>query len=231
MQCVILCGGFATRLGDLCKFVPKSMLVFNNKPFLSLQLELLKKNGIKNIVLLTGHLEEQIINYFGKGKKFKVNIRYSKGNQYYGTGFALKRAKKLLEKEFCVLYGDSYLPINYKKVINFFDLREELALMTVFKNNDKYDKSNVDVKNGFVINYDLDAKKSNHKHLYIDYGFSIFRRKALNLVPKDTNYKLGQLFKDLALRHQLLAFEVKERFYEIGSFAGINDLKKLLEGE
>lgn len=228
MQIVILSGGKGTRLYPLTKKNPKSMIKFKEKFFFEYQIELLKKNQIKEIVLCVGIHSDKIIKYFGNGDKFGISIKYSiEQNKLLGTGGALKRAEHLLEKKFMVMYGDSYLPIDFKEVFDFFAKSEKLGLMTVFKNNNKFDKSNVEQKNGKIITYDKSGKSSNLE--YIDYGLLAFQKKSLELISKNKEIDISFLISKLIKKNQIVSFEVFQRFYEIGSFQGIKDFKNNLK--
>ena len=135
MQVVILAGGMATRLGDLTRGHPKSLLKIQDKPVLEYQLELLRKAAIGDVVLCLGHLGKQIERYFGDGNRFGVNIRYSIEDKPLGTAGALRNAMGLLDDIFFCLYGDSYLPVNFLDVMRYFSSQNKLALMTVFNNH------------------------------------------------------------------------------------------------
>lgn len=226
MQAVILAGGKAKRLGSLTKKTPKSMILINEKPFLEYQIRLLKRNGIKNIVLCVGHLSEAIRKYFGTGRRFGVSIKYSKdGKKLLGTGGALKRAEKLLNDEFFVMYGDSYLPINFRLVFKKFKKSKKLGLMTVYKNRNKYDKSNVALSGGDVKKYDKNRSRNME---YIDYGLSVLSREALADVKKGKAVSLETILKKLVKEKELAAHKVTKRFYEVGSFSGLEDFEKLV---
>jgi NDP-sugar pyrophosphorylase family protein len=228
MQIVILCGGKATRLYPLSKRIPKSIIKINGKPFLEYQLELLKKNGIFDMIFCTGHKGEQIEKYFGDGGRFGVKIRYSREKEkLLGTGGALKKAESLLDEIFFVTYGDSYLPFNFKKSIDYFDKFDKLGLMTVFKNCGKYEPSNVEVKENLVKSYS--KKRKTKKMKYIDYGVSIFRKKALEFLAKNQVYDLAKLHQILIRKRQLLAFESKIRFYTIGSFRELEEFENYIK--
>ena len=137
IQVVILAGGLATRLGNLTRNQPKSMVKVWGKPFLEYQLEVLRRGGIEDIILCIGHMGEQIERHFGNGSKYGVNIEYSTEDKLLGTAGALKKAEALLNGRFFTMYGDSYLFLDFSLVMSYFESRNKLALMTVYKNYDR----------------------------------------------------------------------------------------------
>lgn len=206
------------------------MIKIEGKPFLEHQLDLLKKNKIKNILLCIGYKGEQIKEYLGNGKKFGVKIRYSQEkNKLLGTGGALKNAESLLEGNFLVMWGDSYLPFDFQGAIKFFKEFNKLGLMTVYKNCNKYEPSNVEVEGNLVKVYS--KKRKTKKMKYIDYGVSIFKKEALKYIPKNKVYDLSKLNQLLIKKKQLLAFPVKKRFYQIGTFEGIDAFRKYIKNK
>ena len=227
MQMVILCGGLATRLRSLTKDTPKSMIQIKSKPFLEYQIEELKRHSITDIVLCVGYLSDQIEKHFGNGEKFGVNICYSSDKKNpLGPIGALKKAEQLLKDTFFIIYGDSYVFVDFNKVYSYFQEQNKLALMVVYQNFDRYDTSNLIVKNGRVIRY---GGQNTKDMTYVDYGVSLFRKKTLNNVPKDTFYSTNDLFSDLIKQKELLAFEVKKRFYHIGTPEALAEFKKYIE--
>jgi NDP-sugar pyrophosphorylase family protein len=228
MQLVILAGGLATRLFPLTSKVPKSMLEINKRPFLEYQLELLKEYEIKDVLLCLGYKGELIKNYFGDGKKFGVNLSYSyDGEKLLGTAGALKKAYKLLNDNFLLMYGDSYLPYDYWKIEEAFKNSEKLSLMVVHKNQNRFDKSNILIADDLVKVYDKTLKGENLE--YIDAGLSILKKEVLSLVPEDEPFDLQELYKTLISEQEMLAYEVKQRFYQIGSLEGLEEFKNLVE--
>ena len=224
MQVVILAGGFATRLGNLTKDRPKSMVEVQGKPFLEYQLDMLKKGGVNNIVLCLSHMWEQIERYFVDGRSYGVNIKYSIEDRLLGTAGALKKAEVLLDDIFFTMYGDSYLFLNFSRVKSYFENQNKLALMTVYKNYDQYDKSNTVVDGNLVKKFS--KKEKTEDMAYIEYGANIFRKEVFKMIPENQFYSLDDLFPRLIAMEELLAFEVTERFYEIGSPQGLKDFKK-----
>ena len=227
MQVAILAGGLASRLGDLAKNQPKSMLKVLGRPFLEYQLELLRKGGIRSAVLCIGHMGGQIERHFGNGSKYGVNIEYSFEDKLLGTAGALKKAEGLLHDVFFTMYGDSYLFLDFSLAMSCFKSYNKLALMTVYKNYDQHDRSNTIVEGDLVKRYSKREKSEDMN--YIDYGAHIFRKKALDMVPENQLYSLEDLFTCLIERQELLAFEVKERFYEIGSPQGLKEFKEYIQ--
>jgi NDP-sugar pyrophosphorylase family protein len=218
MQAVILAGGLATRLGELSRDRPKSMIPVCGRPFLAHQLDFLRAGGIDEVVLCVGHLKDQIIEHFGDGRDYGVSIRYSSEDRLLGTAGALKNAEALLRQAFFTIYGDSYLLMDFPVVMTNFLDRHKLALMTVLRNDDRYDRSNTAIDGGLVTRYD---KKNRAGLSYIDYGANLFRREALDLIPAGVPYPMEAFLPRLIEKGELAAYEVTERFYEIGSAKGL----------
>ena len=224
MQVAILAGGLATRLRPLTEEMPKSLIRIQGRPFLEYQLEFLNRGGVEDIVLCVGYLGEQIERYFGNGNRFGVRIRYShEGDSLLGTAGALKKSEGLLEDPFFAMYGDSYLLLNFSKVMSFFKSQDKLALMTAYKNYDRYDRSNTSIEGNLVKQYSKRAKAEGM--VYIDYGANIFRKRALELIPENQPYALEDLFPKLIEKKELLAYETEQRFFQIGSPDGLEEFK------
>ncbi len=224
MQIVVLAGGRGTRLRPLTDELPKSMIPILGKPFLQHQIELFKRNGITDIVLCVGYLADKIKDYFGDGSRIGVRIRYSVEKEgLLGTAGALRKAGPLLQDVFFLTYGDSYLRLGYASVMEGFRSSGTLGLMAVYRNFDRYDKSNVVVEAGFVKAYD--KREPTAEMTYIDYGLSALRRAALTLIPSDTVVDLQDFYKALIDCRQLLAYEAQEHFYEIGSPRGLEEFR------
>jgi N-acetyl-alpha-D-muramate 1-phosphate uridylyltransferase len=221
IQIAILTGGLATRLGELTKNRPKSLVEILNKPFLAYQLELLRAKGIADVVLCIGHLGGQIKETFGDGHKYGVRISYSIEDRPLGTAGALKNAASLLGNIFFVMYGDSYLFLDFQKILTYFISQNKLGLATVYSNHNLYDKSNMAINGNMIVKYSKTEKTNDM--VYIDYGASIFKKEMLQLIPDDHFYSLEDIFVRLIEMKQLIAFEVNNRFYEIGSPQGLSD--------
>lgn len=228
MQVIILAGGMGTRLGSLTKGLPKSLVPIHGKPFLEYQLECLKTNGIRDIVLCIGHLGAQIKERFGDGSSFGVNISYSTEDKLLGTAGAIKKAEPLLEETFYTMYGDSYLFLDFKEVMKFFKANNKLALMTVYKNHNLYDRSNTAITENLVKKYS--KTDITPEMIYIDYGVNVFRKQALSLIQENQYCSLESIFPQLIEANELLAYEVKERFYEIGSISGMKEFTNYIGG-
>ncbi len=227
MQVAILAGGLATRLKPLTDNMPKSLISVQGKTFLEYQLEFLKAGGVTDIVICAGHLGDQIEKFCCDGTEFGVSIKYShEGNKLLGTAGALKKATPLLEDEFFVMYGDSYLFLDFSKLMCYFKNQNKLALMTVYRNRGRYDKSNTVVEGNLVRQYSKQAKTGTTD--YIDYGANILRKQALEPVPAELPYSLEDLFPLLIARDELLAYKVNERFYQIGSPEGLAEFREYI---
>jgi NDP-sugar pyrophosphorylase family protein len=225
----ILAGGFATRLGKISKNTPKSLIEIKNKAFLDWQIQLLIEQGYDEIVMCISHLAEKIMLHIGDGKKYGVRIRFSMdGALPAGTGGALRKALPLLGENFAVIYGDSFLPIDYSAVEKKFIESNCDALMTVYKNENAHDRSNVNYSNSKI--FDYNKFNANPSMQYIDYGLTYFKSEVFDSPPGLEPFDLSVLFSNLSKSGRLSGFEVYERFYEIGSTSGLRDFRAYLEG-
>jgi len=226
----ILAGGLATRLRPITERVPKVLVPVAGRPFLAHQLALLRRQGIQRAVLCLGHLGEMVQRDFGDGAAHGVRLEYAfDGPVLLGTGGALKRALPLLGEKFFVLYGDSYLPIDLAPIAERFEQSGKAGLMTVYRNEGRYDASNVVFAGGEIRVYDKEQRLPEMHH--IDYGFSLFRARAFAEWPADQAFDLAAVMHRLVAQQQLAGYEVTERFYEIGSHAGLAELEALLSRE
>ncbi len=223
----VLAGGLATRLRPVTEKIPKSLVPVAGKPFLAHQLELLRSRGIRRVVLCVGYLGGMIQHDFGDGSAFGVRLDYSfDGPQLLGTGGAIKRALPLLGDDFFVLYGDSYLPVEYCPVAEFFRRSGKLGCMTVYRNEGRYDTSNVVFRDGEIAVYDKKNRVPEMRH--IDYGLSVFKAAVFDMYVPDQPFDLAEVMGKLVREKQLAGYEVHERFYEMGSPAGLAELERLL---
>jgi NDP-sugar pyrophosphorylase family protein len=196
-------------------------------PFLAHQLRLLHSAGLRRIIICAGYLGEKIEAEFGDGASFDLHIEYSfDGPRLLGTGGALKRALPLLGDRFFVLYGDSYLPIDYRKAALAFALGNKTGLMTVYRNQGRWDASNVQFEAGRILRYD--KKQRTPEMLHIDYGLGLLRAEALASWPDNEPFDLADVYRGLLTENQLSGHEVTERFYEIGSTEGLAELDAFL---
>jgi NDP-sugar pyrophosphorylase family protein len=225
----ILAGGFATRLRPITEKIPKLLVEVAGEPFFSHQIRLLKQQNLTHIVLCVGYLGERIVEAYGDGSKWGVKIEYAfDGPKLLGTGGALIAALPWLGEAFYVLYGDSYLPIDYRAVGDVFLRSGRLGLMTVYENHGRYDTSNVWFEDGEIKRYDKQARVPAMHH--IDYGLGVFRPAAFDGFPRDTVVDLAEVQQSLLARRQLAGCEIRRRFYEIGSHEGLKELDALLKG-
>jgi NDP-sugar pyrophosphorylase family protein len=224
----ILAGGLATRLRPITEKIPKSLVPLAGRPFLAHQLELLCARGIRRAVLCVGHLGEMIQREFGRGEKFGIELDYSfDGPKLLGTGGAIKRALPMLGEEFFALYGDSYLPADYARVADFFHQSGKPGLMTLFRNDGKFDASNVVFADGEIKIYDKTKRLPQMRH--IDYGLSLFKASVFEPYPADQEFDLAEVLGKLVREKQLAGYEIRERFYEMGSPTGLAELEILLK--
>jgi len=223
----ILAGGLATRLRPATDKIPKALLTVAREPFLVHQLRLLRSEGFRKIVLCVGYLGELIEAKIGDGKRLGLQIDYSfDGPTLLGTGGALKGAIPKLGEHSLVIYGDSYMPVDYFAIIEAFVRSGKPALMTVFKNEGRWDASNVWFEAGKIRRYDKRLRMAEMRH--IDYGIAVLNADVFTSFPDNQPFDLADVYSRLISRNQMVAYEVKQRFYEIGSPEGLAELDSLL---
>ena len=218
----ILAGGMATRLRPITQTIPKALVEVAGQPFVVRQLRYLAAQGIARVVLCVGHLGDQIEAVVGNGSEFGLGIAYSfDGPKLLGTGGALRQALPLLGEHFFVLYGDSFLPVDFGLIQQAFTASRRAALMTVLRNGDRWDKSNVLFLNGQLVEYNKHAPRPGME--YIDYGLGVLAASTLQDYVSDQVFDLADVYHRLSSSGELAGYEVFTRFYEIGSHAGLRE--------
>jgi N-acetyl-alpha-D-muramate 1-phosphate uridylyltransferase len=227
---VILAGGLATRLHPVTKRFPKALIEINGRPFIDYQLHLLKTQGLTDIIMCLGHEGKQVEDHLGSGEKIGMKIRYSyDGPTLLGTGGAVRKTLALATDPFFVTYGDAYLRDNYPAILRYFkELNETrtpkaVALMTVYRNENQHDRSNVVFSDGVLKVYDKRAQTSDMR--YIDWGLGLLGKKAFDVTSPDMVFDLADIYTMLVDEGLMVGYEVFERFHEVGSFSGIEEFK------
>jgi len=217
---LILAGGLATRLRPLTENIPKALVPVAGKPFVVHQLEYLKEQGIRKVILCTGYRADQIEAVVGNGAAYGLEVSFSEdGDTLLGTGGAIIKALPLAGSAFFVLYGDSFLPISFAKVESEWRRSHKPALMTVFRNEGQWDSSNVLFEDQMVVKYDKHRPRPGMD--YIDYGLAVLSADLFSDYQPAIPFDLADLYHDLSLSRRLAGMEVFERFYEIGSPEGL----------
>jgi len=212
----------ATRLHPMTETIPKSLIDVAGKPFVVRQLDYLRGQGIARVVLCIGRLGERVEAAVGDGAAFGLKVQYSwDGARLMGTGGALRQALPLLGEQYFVLYGDSYLPIDLREVEQFFSKSGKPALMTVLRNGNLWDRSNVLFWDGCIAEYNKRTPSPEMAH--IDCGLGVLSAAALKDTPVNEPFDLADIYHKLSVQGVLAGREVFERFYEIGSHEGLQE--------
>jgi NDP-sugar pyrophosphorylase family protein len=228
MQAVVLAGGFGTRLRPLTETLPKALVPVAGRPFIEYQIEQFRRHGVTDLIICVGHLGHLIEEHLGDGRRFDVSIRYGyERDGLLGTAGAVKNVEPLLEDAFFVQYGDSYLLVDYQAVMTHFLRHDAPGLMVVYRNDDRWDRSNVVVADGRVRVYDKTRKLPGMA--YIDFGVSVFRRDAVAGIPPGVAADLSTVYQSLIAQGRLLAYETSHRFYEVGSPQGLREFESLVQ--
>lgn len=229
MQAVILAGGRGKRLSPITDSIPKPMVPIKDKPFLEYLLLLLKRNSLKRVLLCVGYLADQIEDYFGDGRRLGIEIKYSREKEPLGTGGALKLAEGLIEEKFLVLYGDSYLDIDYTGFIRSFEAQKFTGSIVIYDNTmcDTNVKSNVAIEGNLITRYDKLKQDASLK--YVEAGVSIFKKRVLGLIEENRHVSLeNDIFPMLIKNKDLAGYQAKVRFCDIGTFQGLEYFKEKL---
>lgn len=219
-QAVILAGGLGTRMGSLTQTLPKPMIPVHGKPFLEYIIELLKKNGIEEVIILTGYLHEKIENYFKDGREFGLRIKYSFSPVEDETGTRIRKSKELLQDKFLLLYADNYWPLDLKKLSDFYKKVGTPALVTVYRNVDKYTKNNIFVGDKGLLEL-YDKTRQAPKLNGVDIGFFILKKNILKNFPKE-NFSFEKIvLPRLISEKQLAGFLTYHKYY------GLSNLERI----
>jgi MurNAc alpha-1-phosphate uridylyltransferase len=220
----ILAGGRGTRLGSIAQTVPKLLVDIAGRPFAEYQLDELRSQGVTRVVYCLGHLGEQVVDALGNGSRWGMQFDFvMDGPVLLGTGGALRRATTMTGERFFVLYGDSLLTCDLGSIQRAYEASGRACLMTVFRNDDRWDRSNVVVRDGEILLYDKRIHGPDMHH--IDYGLGILSAEVLRSYPAETPFDLAMVYQDQLRRGQLAAYEVATRFYEIGSPEGLEETR------
>ncbi|MBO4902927.1 MAG: HAD-IIIA family hydrolase [Lachnospiraceae bacterium] len=219
IQVVVLMGGLGTRLKEYTKQCPKSLVQIGSRPFFDYELDLLQQWGFRRFLFLIGYQADMIRDHYGDGSDRGLSIQYCMdGEKLLGTGGAVRRALPYLDEDFLLIYGDSFMDIDYEEsVYRYFKGKEtgQQALMTVLENKDRFDKSNVIVKDGKIVLYDKHHTVPEMDH--IDYGVCMYERSLFEDYEEDLAFDIAEIQTRLSREGKLAAHIVSKRFYEIGS--------------
>jgi NDP-sugar pyrophosphorylase family protein len=223
----LLAGGLATRLRPITATVPKVLVEIDGRPFIDYQLELLRRNGIRQVVLCLGYLGAQVEAHVGDGRSRGLQVKYSHdGYTLLGTGGAIRRALPYLGELFWVMYGDSYMDIDYAAILDFFGRSDALGLMTVIRNENQWDRSNVLFEDSQLRCYDKKAPTPEMRH--IDYGVALLRKPLLERLPAGRSTDLADVYHELVAEGRMVGYAVTQRFYEIGTPSGLEETRAYL---
>lgn len=223
----LLAGGLGTRLGASAAGKPKSLVDVNGRPFMFFVLERLAEAGVTDVVICTGYGAKHFAELIDDGSQFGLNVSYSyDGASQLGTGGALKKALPLLGAQFLVQYGDTLLDLDYALLWNKFIDADKPVMMSVYRNDNRLDASNVVFEHDRVKEYN---KKKRHPGMsYIDYGAMVFNASVFNDEPANVNFDLADMLCDLAAQGKVAGMEVAKAFLEIGNPTSLERVRKQL---
>lgn len=234
MRCVILAGGLGSRMAPFTSVIPKALIPVNGEPFLRLKLRQLSENGVTDVVISVGHLGDLVESAVAEMPLGGMNVAVvHDGPQLLGTAGALRRLMDLerLDDAFLVTYGDSFLSYDHAAVIRAFNGNKFNGLLTVWQDMTGSELGNCSVSGDRVTEYCKEVR-TGHRLPWIDYGLIILKSSVVKeLIPTGVPADLGTILSTLASQGNLQAHRVPERFYEIGSPAGLEALERVLSRE
>jgi len=230
-QAVILAGGRGLRLRPLTDQTPKPMVLIHGRPFLEHLIELLKKNGISEVVFLLGYLPEKISKHFDDGSRFGIKINYSVTPVGDENGTRVRKAKVFFKKYFLLLYGDNFWPLNLENLADFYQKQKVPVVVTVYRNDKDYTpylrKNNIRVDNdGYIGKYDPRGEDPTLNG--IDAGFFIIDRDIVNSFPRK-NFSLEEFLPNLIKKRQLAGYLTDLPYYSLTNFEKLELTKKFLK--
>lgn len=226
-QAVILAGGRGQRLAPITNTIPKPMVPFHGRPFLEYLLDYLKAEGFERVLLLLGYLSDSVIDYFGDGSRFGIQIEYSVTAVENETGPRLAAVRDRLDPEFFMLYCDNYCPLNTDELWTHFCTQKALAQITVYANTDHFTKDNLCLENGLITKYD---KSRSAPHLQgVDIGFAFMRAEALDLLPNENLNFEKVVYPQLVEQKQLAGYLTHHRYYSVGNLERLPITEKFLK--
>ena len=230
MQGVILAGGLGTRLYPVTQTIPKSLVPVAGRPFVDWQIELLRRGGIDDLIMLVGHMGDEIRSHLGDGSRLGVRVRYSdEGARRLDTAGAVRHALQILDEVFFLTFGDSYLDLPYRRIWDDYQRSGAEALMVVYRNDNQFDTSDVFVEDGRVRAYQKQPQLPGA--VYINDGLHVIRREGIAALGAGERVSLQQFLQPVIARGGLMAWETQQRFFEVGSFAGLKELEEKLSVE
>jgi mannose-1-phosphate guanylyltransferase/phosphomannomutase len=232
MQAVILAGGRGTRLGDMTLEVPKPMLLLGNKPLLHHQVDLLRKYGVKDIIILVNYLKDPIMNYFGDGSGFNVKIRYFEESTPLGTVGGIKEIEKWLTGDFLVLYGDVMMNLDLARLIAFHQLKYSQCTLVLHPNDHPYDSDLVEINtSGRVVGFHSkphDAQLTYHN--LVNAGAYVLSLKIFPFIEKGLKADFGRdIFPRIFSRLPMFGYRTTEYLKDMGTPGRLEKVKQDLE--
>lgn len=231
MQCVILAGGLGTRLRPVTLTIPKPMVPVLGKPYLLIQLEELKRQGIARVLLLVGYLGERIRDYFGDGRELGMELDYSFERELLGTGGALKLAEEKIADDFFVIYGDSFLPLDYAAFESAFRRTGTEGMIAVYRDPSGATRVRGNVAlspEGLVVRYDKTAAAADLD--WVEAGVLAFRRAVLGRIPEGRVMSIERdIYPGLIRERALAGYRSAHRFFDIGTEERIRDMEAWLK--
>lgn len=228
MKAIILAGGKGERLRPITDKIPKPMVLVGKKPILEYNITLLRRFGIKDIILCVGYLAEQIKVYFKDGRKFGLNITYSHEEQPLGTAGAVRKLSHKIKDEFIVCYGDIIRDLDIKELLSFYGKKNGIGAICIYKNNNPAPKSNIEFNMDKKITAFVERPNKKPKgKVWSNASFYIFKPDIFSFIPKVGTSDFGRDVIPSVLKRGKNIYAYKQSGY----FLDIGNMLKLKQAE
>lgn len=217
LTCVILAGGMGTRLRSVLTDIPKPMAYVHGRPFLEYLLAQMRLAGFTDVILCVGYKVEVIVNHFGDGKRYGVEIRYSREQELLGTAGALSQARPLIRSDpFLVMNGDSYCAVDFNELIERHQTRAAVATIvtTWIEHQSRYGSVVLGPQNA-ILGFSEKAEPSSSG--YINGGIYMLSQRVLDLIPSGKYCSIERDVFPILVGRGLYAIKASGIFIDIGT--------------
>lgn len=220
MKVVIMAGGKGTRISSVASDIPKPMIEIDGIPVLEREIQCLKEQGFKDLIITVSHLGHIIMNYFGDGLDFGVHIEYFVEEQPLGNAGALFELKNKLTEDFLLLNADSIFDIDFNRIVKFHKEKGGLVTLFTHPNSHPYDSGLIIADKTGAVEQWLTKEDARPKYYQnrVNAGLHVVSPEILEVRPEGAKVDLDrQLLKPLAGTGKMFCYDSPEYVKDMGT--------------